>query len=118
MALQPEPTACEEVLPPRVVDSPYSYQYEVCAPFGVTFPVTTAVALEGDTTASVTTPGAVADDVGFGVGLFVVLPVVTGVGVATVPGATGFALRRKYPPPKITSTTSMPIMMFWFIQCN
>ncbi len=95
IAFHPEPIACEDVLPPSVADCPYSYQYDVGAPLGVTLPVTTAVEFEGATPTSVTTLGALAEEVGFGVG--VGLGVVLSVGdveVATVPGAPEFAVRR------------------------
>ncbi len=108
MALQPEPTDCEDVLLPKVLDTPYSYQYVVGAPFGVTFPVTTAVELDGDTFWSVTMLGAVAlCESGVGVG---VEPCVSdGVVVAVPPGAGFMVVRKIHPPPRRTSATSSPI---------
>src|SRR3989344_5153789 len=97
IALQPEPIDCALVLLPRAVDSPYSYQYEVGDPFGVTFPVTTAVEFEGATAVLVITSGALADVPG-STGTTVTVPsaLVMGVLVAVgVPGIPAFELRRR-----------------------
>src|SRR3989344_1706280 len=108
MALQPEHTDCVDVLSSRVVETPYSYQYVVGAPFGVTFPVTTAVELDGDTFRSVTTLGAAAfGESGVGVG---VEPCeLDGVVVAVSPGTAFMVVKNIHPPPKRTSATSSPI---------
>src|SRR3989344_3006152 len=96
----PEPIACVAVLLPSVADCPYSYQYEVGEPFGVTLPVTTAVEFVGETVVSVTTLGFPADEAGDG--FCVSSIVVVGVVVACGPTGAAFILRKTYPPPTIT----------------
>src|SRR3989344_2032947 len=112
MALHPGPMLCAVVRAPSAVVSPYSYQYVVGTPLGVTFPVTTAVEFDGVAPESVTTVGTPAVGCAGG-GVTVVPPsVVGGVEVAVVPSVAGFMVRRKYPPPRRTSTTTIPIMTF------
>src|SRR3989344_1670853 len=111
MALHPGPMLCAVVRAPSAVVSPYSYQYVVGTPLGVTFPVTTAVEFDGVAPESVTTVGTPAVGCAGG-GVVVLSSVVGGVVVAIVPSVAGFILRRKYPPPRRTSTTTIPIVTF------
>src|SRR3989338_4453412 len=97
IALQPEPIDWAEILLPRSAVRPYSYQYDVGEPFGVTLPVTTTVEFDGDADALVTTVGALADVPG-STGTTVTVPsalVIVVLVAVGVPGIPAFELRRR-----------------------
>src|SRR5438105_14834161 len=110
IALYPYPIVCTFVLPPRAVVIPYSYQYVVCGPFGVTSPVTTAVVSVGATFESVTTAGLAGCGVGVGVAVGVVAVPSAVVLVADVLTVEFWFFITRYAPPTITMSARIPMI--------